>query len=303
LTVCTIEAPCKINLHLRVLDRLPGGFHNLESLFLSLAFGDSLRFSLAGDGGDCEICQEGGKSSPRERNLVYRSFLLFRARTGFRKGIKVILAKRTPSGAGLGGGSSDAASTLLALDKLAGTALSEKVLGEMARELGSDVPSFLSGGAALVEGRGEKIEPLKTPEGFWVVLVKPSFPSPTAEAFRLLDRCRERGLEFSPCPPLSRAELRESLGKDPGLWSFSNDFLTVFLEGDPENEGAAEVYRDILEGLKGRGASFSGLSGSGSCCFGIFTDGGRAEKGVKFFAEKGFFSTLTFPLARRARAV
>ena len=215
----------------------------------------------------------------------------------------MVLVKRTPSGAGLGGGSSDAASTLLALDYLAGTALSEKALGELAQELGSDTPFFLSGGAAWVEGWGERIEPLNTPEGFWVVLVKPPFPSPTAEAFRLLDSCREKGLGFPLGPPLSQAELKESLGKDPGLWPFSNDFLMVFLEGGEGTGGAAGVYRGILEGLKGLGASFSGLSGSGSCCFGIFIDGGRAEKGVKFFAERGFFSTLTFPLARRARAV
>jgi 4-diphosphocytidyl-2-C-methyl-D-erythritol kinase len=318
-TSCWIEAPCKINLHLRVKNRRSDGFHELESIFLALAWGDTLRFDLGGEAGCCDLLTEDAGYGvwaplPPEKNLVYRAVSLFRARTGFRAGIRAVLEKRIPLGAGLGGGSSDAASALLALDALAGTDLSGETLEEMARCLGSDVPFFLKGGAALVSGRGERIRPLKVPEDLAVLLVYPGFPSATAEAFALLDEARKGLPGEGPGggdgvqetggglrAPLPAEALMSALGKGPREWPYGNDFLPVFLRSAPREVG--EAYRGVLRELADRGADFSGLSGAGSGCFGIFQDKGAAKEAVKILSRQWNYVQLTFPLARRAKTV
>ncbi|MDR3342616.1 MAG: 4-(cytidine 5'-diphospho)-2-C-methyl-D-erythritol kinase [Treponema sp.] len=300
-TVLSIEAPAKINVHLRVKKRRLDGYHELESVFLALALGDVLCFELTGDEGECVI--HGAGDIPRGRNIVDKAVSLFRARTGFSRGVRVCLEKRIPLGAGLGGGSSDAASTLRALNVLGATDLSEEALLAMAQSLGSDVPFFLYGGAAFVSGRGERIRPIEAPRGLWVVLVYPGFPSGTAEAFRLLDETREQTMpgEVDPGDTLSPAVLIGALQEHPSQWPYGNDFLPVFLTaGIPE---AAEAYRRILADLAALGADFSGLSGAGSSCFGIFIDGGVAEKAKNILAQQWNFVQLTFFLARLGNGV
>jgi len=318
--VCTIEAPCKINLHLEIGERRPDGFHDLESIFVSLALGDTLRFECTGKDGDCCLLVDWelpGERIPEEKNLVYRAVSLFRERTGFRKGLKIGLIKRIPVGAGLGGGSSDAASSLLALNILAAgmekgpkPALSMGKLGEMAAFLGSDVPFFLSGGAAFVSGRGERVESVKIPGGLWVVLSKPPFSSDTKSAFQLLDEARKRKTpekreKKTPVEELSKKALSKkglvrALGNDPGTWPFCNDFLPVFLD---ENGANAAAYLNILESLRKAGACFTGLSGSGSCCFGIFKSKEAAEKAEKALSGSENYVRLTFFLAKKADPV
>jgi 4-diphosphocytidyl-2-C-methyl-D-erythritol kinase len=302
-----IAAPCKINVHLQVKGRRPDGYHNLESIFLALALGDTLRFELGGDDGACAI-QVDWKNLPgmaippdtkaslaSEKNIVYQAVSLFRERIGFNRGLRVHLEKRIPLGAGLGGGSSDAASTLKALNVLAGTGLSLQVLGEMAESLGSDVPFFLVGGAALVSGRGERIRPLKAPEGLSVVLVYPGFSSNTVEAYRLLDEARTKE-GWGEGATGTAEELINALSENPRGWPYRNDFLPVFLSAGEEK--AAEAYGSILGDLARWGADFSGLSGSGSTCFGIFSDGGMAEQAAKVVAHQRNWVVVTFPLAR-----
>jgi 4-diphosphocytidyl-2-C-methyl-D-erythritol kinase len=248
-----------------------------------------------------------------EQNLVYRAVSLFRSYTGFSSGVRVVLEKRIPLGSGLGGGSSDAASTLLALDALAGTDLPGETLEEMACRLGSDVPFFLKAGAAWVYGRGDRMRPLKVPEVPAVVLVYPGFPSPTAAAFRLLDEARgllpagEEGLVREPPRPpaelpsgavLTAGAAVKALGRDPRRWPYGNDFLPVFLAS-----AERDAYRGMLKDLAALGADFSGLSGAGSTCFGVFQDQGVAEKAVKILSRQWNYVQLTFPLARRGQAV
>jgi 4-diphosphocytidyl-2-C-methyl-D-erythritol kinase len=168
----------------------------------------------------------------------------------------------------------------------------------MAGKLGGDVPFFLTGGAAWVSGRGELIQPLPLPAGLSVVLVNPGFPSGTAEAFRLLDLSRggafpARGEVPGPAPEL----LVKALGKNPREWPFFNDFLPVL------SAGTGRVYLDILARLRALGADFAGLSGAGSTCFGVFVDGGRAEKAAESLPRDWPFIQVTFPLARSARRV
>ena len=134
---------------------------------------------------------------PLEKNLVLKAVSLFRERTGFAGSINIHLNKRIPVGSGLGGASSDAASTLLALNSLAGADLAMDELGGMALILGSDSPFFLSGGAAFVSGRGELIEPVNSPGELWAILVMPPFHIDTGSAYRLLDEAREAAPEIA----------------------------------------------------------------------------------------------------------
>jgi 4-diphosphocytidyl-2-C-methyl-D-erythritol kinase len=261
-----------------------------------------------------------------ERNSVVQAAALFRERTGFEKPLRVRLRKRIPLGGGLGGGSSDAASTLLALDALAGTSLSLDALAEMALSLGSDVPFFLSGGAAFVSGRGERIRPLKPPPRLWVLLVNPGFPSATGAAFARLDAWRQdaRHQAASTGPsgaaaltgaastgPAARAASVEALCAalegPPGAWPYGNDFLPAFLTPLPGEGGLSggprEAYAAMLGDLRARGAEFTGLSGSGSTCFGVFTRQGAAEKAKKDLIKRWNFVQLTFFLAYSVKAV
>jgi 4-diphosphocytidyl-2-C-methyl-D-erythritol kinase len=297
-----IPAPCKINLHLRVGERRADGYHDLESLFAALDFGDTLEFELLKSPGICEILtdwQVPPVPLPPEKNIVYKAVSLFRARTGFDRGLRVHLKKRVPPGGGLGGGSSDAAAALRALNMLAGTGLGGEDLRDMALNLGSDVPFFLSGGAALVGGRGENIEPLPVPPGLSVLLVNPGFPSPTGPSFRRLDRWRRlparRGGNGFPGPDLPRARLVSALAEDPPeTWPYGNDFLPLFLAGRGEE---AEAYRRLISSLREGGADFTGLSGAGSTCFGVFKDRKRAEKASEALLRRWNLVYLTFFLA------
>jgi len=325
--VCTIEAPCKINLHLKIGEKRPDGFHSLESLFAPLAFGDTLRFECNGKEGDCSLSiayESPVEPISPENNLIIRAVSLFRELTGYKNGLNIHLNKRIPVGAGLGGGSSDAASTLLALNSLANGVLSMKELAKTAALLGSDVPFFLTGGAAFVSGRGELVEPVDFSPNFWVILVKPPFSSETTHAFKLLDRIREDNKYKNKGNELSKEILLHALKGDPGAWSFQNDFLSVFSGSYPlKNKDIGlnfGVYDNILGNLRQVGASFTGLSGSGSCCFGIFSTKGAAEKAVmelpmKLRSSAAFegqekqspsqanFVRMTFFLARRADPV
>jgi 4-diphosphocytidyl-2-C-methyl-D-erythritol kinase len=306
-----VAAPCKINLHLSVGERRADGYHDLQSIFQTLDFGDSLFFEFLEEKGRCDILVDpppgAGFALPPEENIVFKAVSLFRRRTGFDRGLRIRLEKRIPLGGGLGGGSSDAAAALGALDLLAETGLGLEELRALGLALGSDVPFFLAdpppgefigegwtsragcGGAAWVSGRGERILPLESPS--WpVVLVNPGFSSPTGEAFRRLDLWRE-GRSSGPEDAPSQAELIGALAGDPAAWPYRNDFLHG-------GNGESSVYGHILSSLLGGGAGFAGLSGAGSTCFGVFNDGGGAERTAKLLLNEGFLVYVTFFLAR-----
>jgi 4-diphosphocytidyl-2-C-methyl-D-erythritol kinase len=292
--------------------RRADGYHDLESLFAATDFGDTLEFEVLKSSGVCEILTDWQVPSTRlpersppprdfpvspEENIVYKAVSLFRARTGFDRGLRVRLEKRVPLGGGLGGGSSDAAAALTALNKLADTGLGGEDLRKMALNLGSDVPFFLSGGAALVSGRGENIEPLPVPSGLSVLLVNPGFPSPTGLSFRRLDRWRTQreGSGGLPGPDLSRTRLISALAEGrPEAWPYVNDFLPLFLDGQGEEAGA---YRRLISSLREAGADFTGLSGAGSTCFGVFKDRKTAEKASETLLKAWNLVYLTFFLA------
>jgi len=307
----TVFAPAKVNLHLTVKDRRSDGFHDLESVFLAVDFGDTLHFSLqrdrdvlcssahGGHGEELEI-RRGGEPLFIPDNIISRAVSLFRDKTGFDLGLKIRVEKRIPIGGGLGGGSSNAAFTLIALNKLAGFPLvsegsqDRRLLLEMASSLGSDVPFFIHEiAAAWVTGRGENIEPIQVPNLF-MVLINPGFPSPTPTAFQLLEDYRSS--KFLTTNHTNQHEQQEDgelrvRGVCDGSWlnnemmsgTFKNDFLEVF----PEKEKT--IYHEIITQLKEQGALYANLSGAGSTCFGVFSEKEQAQKAAEVLSGKWNF--------------
>jgi len=168
----TILAPAKLNLVLEVLSRRRDGYHEILSLMQTIDLCDELTFEAAD-----EICLECTEPSLQGMdNLVLRAALLLKEVTGFNNGVKIKLKKRIPWGVGLGGGSSDAAVTLVTLNQLWGLNLDMAELTKLAIQLGSDVPFFLYQGLALVSGKGEKVRPMLSLTPLWFVALVPPLP-------------------------------------------------------------------------------------------------------------------------------
>ena len=186
-------APAKINLSLRVLGRREDGFHEIETLMvpITLADGLSLERAAAGAASIELVCSDPTLPTDR-RNLAFRAAELFIERVGDPgHSIRLVLEKHIPHGAGLGGGSSDAATVLLALDEHCATHLTTARLAALAAELGSDVPFFIYRAAAMCRGRGERVEPVTLTSTLPLLLLKPSFPVPTPLAYQRWRGSRE----------------------------------------------------------------------------------------------------------------
>jgi 4-diphosphocytidyl-2-C-methyl-D-erythritol kinase len=191
-----VLAPAKVNLSLRVLCRRPDGFHEIETFISPISLYDELTVEKTGKGIDFQ-CDE--PSVPRgEANLVVRAAQAFFAATAT-DGASIHLAKRIPHGAGLGGGSSDAASTLLALDRLFETNLTREALAKLAEPLGSDIPFFIFESAAVARGRGELISGQRVGEPLPMLLLKPRFGVPTPFAYsRWQNSVEIPGIRYDP---------------------------------------------------------------------------------------------------------
>lgn len=175
-------APAKINLYLHILGRRPDGYHELETLMAPISLGDTLDLDLISSGIEF-TCSDPGLSDAGE-NLATRAARLFLDEFGLSTGVRIHLEKKVPVGAGLGGGSSDAASVLLALRELTGTSCPDGRLAKLAARLGSDIPFFIHRTPAVCRGRGEIIEPVKLAESFQGLLVHPGFGVSTPWAYK-----------------------------------------------------------------------------------------------------------------------
>jgi len=247
----TWPAPAKINVFLRVTGRLPDGYHLLQTVFQFLDYGDRLRIRARDDG---RIVRHGGPPGVApDDDLVVRAAVRLRAETGAQGGADIRLEKRLPVGGGLGGGSSDAATTLLVLDRLWGLHLGEDALAGIGLELGADVPVFVRGRAAWAEGVGERLTPVDLPEPWYVVVVPPVQVS-TAAVFA------QRGL--TPFSPL--ITIRDFHAGEPG-----NDLEPVVRRLYPEVDFA-------LRWLSDHGNPR--MSGTGACVYAPVADArsGRA---------------------------
>jgi len=173
-------APAKLNLFLHLVGRRPDGYHLLQSIFRFIDYGDFLEFTVRPDGKITRTPAVPGV--PETQDLCVRAARLLQQESGCRLGVDITLDKRLPMGGGLGGGSSDAATTLLALNHLWRTGLDRPALQRLGLKLGADVPVFLFGNSAFAEGVGEILQPLALPPAWYVVLVPPVMVS-TAEIF------------------------------------------------------------------------------------------------------------------------
>jgi len=185
----TISAPAKINLSLRVLGRREDGFHAIESLMVPVSIGDTLE--ITPHDAALEFGCDDASLPVDDTNLVVRAARLFGEACGLEPRVRIALQKQIPHGAGLGGGSSDAAATLLALDALFGTHRSLADLSAIAAQIGSDVPFFLHRCAAMVSGRGEIVTPCPFVHSLPLLLIKPPFGVPTPWAYQRWRDSRE----------------------------------------------------------------------------------------------------------------
>jgi 4-diphosphocytidyl-2-C-methyl-D-erythritol kinase len=281
-----VEAPAKVNIHLRVYGRRDDGYHGILSLFQAVSLSDLIVIRSLKEPDLLEI--DGELGCQAERSTVFRAAAAYREMTGSRTGLSISVEKRIPIGAGLGGGSSDAAATLAGLERLLRGGLGKEDLARAAAGIGSDVPFFLEGGAAIVAGRGEKILPIPARTDFRLVIVYPGVSVSTAEAYRMLDL--ERPYDSSEPDP-GAEELERRYRGDPGSWDFSNSFEPVISSAHREIAAA----RDRLQEL---GASFAAMSGSGSAVFGVFEDGERARTARDAIGEGARGAFLAAPLAR-----
>ncbi|UYY59131.1 4-(cytidine 5'-diphospho)-2-C-methyl-D-erythritol kinase [Sphingomonas sp. S2-65] len=263
----TEPAPAKLNLALHVRARRADGYHELETLFAFVAFGDVVRvapadaprFAITGPFADA-LSSEGD-------NLVTRAAARFGERFG--DGAYAIeLEKHLPVASGLGGGSADAAATLRALARLRGVAVDDPALFDIAEGLGSDVPACLLGRTAIGRGRGEKLEPVPGRPGTPVLLVNPGVAVSTASVFERWD-----GVDRGP------------LGRDP-------------LEGRNDLEApaiaAAPVIAEVIAALKAEpGVVLARMSGSGATCFALFDEAEACAAAGAAMARAGWWSAVT----------
>ena len=255
-----VPAPAKVNLFLRVLAREASGYHALETLFCALSLADEVVVRPSEPGVRLVVYGE-VDTGPPERNLCVRAAKAFHAALGRPSAVTIELAKRIPSAAGLGGGSSDAAATLLALDAMHGGALGRDRLLQLAIGLGADVPFFLCGSPlALGWSRGERLLALPPLPARPVLVAHPGVDMPTPEAFRLL--AEARGADGA--APEARAVSLEALASWEGVAALSgNDFEAVVV---PRVAGLERVLAEMREA----GAVVARLAGSGASVFGVF---------------------------------
>lgn len=252
-----LSALAKVNLSFRIVARRADGFHDVETVMTPVSFADELRFERSSNDGIEFTCDDPSLSSGPD-NLVVRAARAFLDKIGSSAGVRIELQKWIPHGAGLGGGSSDAATTLLALNKLFEASLPPNELNEVAAGIGSDVPFFLLHSAAICRGRGEIASPHKLPQQLRLLLVKPNFGVPTPEAYRRWKTSRELGVvDYAP---------QQFCGIE-----FVNDLERPVFEKYPFLARMKTWFREQPE----VGAAL--LSGSGSTVFAALHDGAEAD--------------------------
>ena len=258
-TTLVLPSPAKLNLFLHVCGRRTDGYHNLQTVFQLLDYGDELILSVAGEGINISPAMP---NLPVKDNLIFKAASLLQKATGCRLGANIQLQKRLPMGGGIGGGSSNAATTLLGLNQLWQTGLTLDELAELGRQLGADVPVFVRGKSAWAEGVGERLTALDLP-GLWYLVLTPGCHVSTAAVFAHKDLTRDTpaitvaaflgGGGKNDCQPLVEAlfpQVRSAV-----------DWLNNFCD---ENSGAARLGP-------------ARLTGTGACVFAAFPTKAAAQ--------------------------
>lgn len=255
-------APAKLNLFLHVCGRRSDGYHELQTAFQLLDYGDVVELRPRRDGAIERWAPPAGLAA--DDDLTVRAARALKAEAGVAAGADIRLRKRLPAGGGLGGGSSDAATVLVALNELWGVGWGVEALAALGLRLGADVPVFVRGFSAWAEGVGERLEPLPEPAGGWpwYLVVDPGAQVSTAAVFADPELTRDS-------PPLKISDLRKEGGR--------NDCEAVVRRRWPEVDEA-------LAWLSGYGAAR--MSGTGGCCFVPFAEQGQAQQALSALPER-----------------
>ena len=273
ITSFTLPSFAKINWSLRVLGQRPDGYHEVRTFLQTVSLHDEIRFELATDGIDLS-CDD--PDVPLDRtNLIIRAAEELRTHCATQSGARLSLKKVIPTQAGLGGASSNAATTLIGLSRLWEVDLSVDDFFEIGSRLGADVPFFMLGGTALATGTGTQIRPVMSNASAALLIVKPVSTVSTKEAYEAL---RATALTMEGPEPILAVSRKRSFSNDSHLWDVKtdlvNDFETVIFDKEPE-------VRRAKEALIKAGARGSLLAGSGSSVFGIFDDPEARDSALK----------------------
>lgn len=267
MAICKEMAWAKVNLTLDVLGKRPDGYHDLKSVMQTITLCDEVIISL-GTGKEWKLSCDAPGVPCDSRNLCWKAAEVFFGAAGIDpNGLEMLIIKRIPSQAGLGGGSADAAAVLRALNRHYDGRFHEEELADLGAKVGSDVPFCVLGGTAMAEGRGERLRKLKPIPDCFFVVVKPAFPVSTPALFRQLDSEEIRTRPDNDA--MEQAILRgdpEEIGR-----LLYNVFEPVVARDHPEIE-------DIRRMLLDAGAMGCRMSGSGSACFGIAKDEETARR-------------------------
>ena len=286
MTGLRLRAHAKVNLGLKVLGRRPDGYHEIRTVLMSTTLHDTLELEVGGDGFHLEVDDPSLPGGPS--NLVWRAVELLSPPLGPGRGLRLRLQKRVPWGAGLGGGSSDAAAALLGVDMLYGLGLGPRGLQRHAEALGSDVPFFLTGGAALLTGRGTEVHPLPDPSASELLIVYPGMPLSTRDVYAQLQESLTLAPETASISGFGR------FPADLDSWvRFGNDL-------EPLATRLCPAVADIRDALRAAGARVSAMTGSGSAVFGIFGDAAQVGAATKILGQAGFQVFPCRTLGRKA---
>lgn len=273
-------SPAKINFFLHVTGKRSDGYHDLFSLMQMVDLGDALQFQSSPEGVELNVMP---KNLPEDsNNLVFQAADLLRREFKVKEGVRITLRKSIPVSAGLGGGSSNAAATLLALNSLWGLSLSLGELDRLGEKIGADVPFFFHGPLALAQRKGEQLFTLKSDRVWWILLINPGFSVSTAWAFQNLDLQKipesHSSISLSSSPDsiekwLTKVMEQSKIGKfnlmlnpSQGLQGIlRNDLESVVIKQHPE-------IGKIKEALLSVGALLATMSGSGSTVLGLFEE-------------------------------
>ena len=249
------------------------GFHEIETLFQSISVYDYL--FIEPDENDTSFTTDADWCPHDDSNLVVRAATLLKEVTGISAGCKIHLEKHIPAGAGLGGGSSNAGTTLVALNTLWNTRLSGDDLGQLGAKLGSDVPFFIRGGTALGTGRGEILTPVTIHTAYWGILLCPSVHISTPWAYQQMNFSLTKSFKNS------KFSVFTSRAVPAREWPelLTNDFEPIFFKAHPE---LASIPTDLIQA----GAFFAGMSGSGSSIYGLFDTESAAKKAIADFSRQ-----------------
>jgi 4-diphosphocytidyl-2-C-methyl-D-erythritol kinase len=266
-----IESPAKINLGLNVVKKRVDGFHNLETIFLPLQLSDIITFENADK---TTFNSTSDMLNKLEENLILKAKRLLEKKIGKEFLLKIFVEKNIPIGGGLGGGSSNAASTLKAINKLFNLELSKDFLFDLAMTIGSDVPYFLNPVVCYAESKGENLFPMNIEIPYPILVVNPGINVATSWAFSLIK------------PDHPEKNLRELFAGSSSdfekIKSFvKNDFESVVFKEYPQ-------IKLIKESLYNMGAEFALMSGTGSSVYGIFTNLQRAYWAEEYFKQNNF---------------